>query len=189
VLDKDVVSDDLLCTASKGLQKVLETPETWFWLDEPIKLLDAHGKRSPARLAVQAIFNAHSQQDMPFTLIKGEGLVPNESLEDMQAHVSVTVNGEPQFSSESVANDSDPFWNLRKEVPMWQGEGAENKLEFQVFDGPALVGTASLLQESVQGCHGNLQQLAVLNAEGEAKGKLLFALGDLHEEVLKALVM
>lgn len=77
VLDKDVVSDDLLCTASKGLQKVLETPETWFWLDEPIKLLDAQGKRSPARLAVQAIFNAHSQQEVPLTLIKGEGLVPN----------------------------------------------------------------------------------------------------------------
>lgn len=88
-----------------------------------------------------------------------------------------------------MTNDSDPFWNLRKDVPMWQGEGAENKLEFQVFDGPALIGTASLLQESVQGCHGNLQQLAVLGAEGKAKGKLLFALGDLHEEVLKALVM
>lgn len=48
IFDKDIGTDDFICGALKGIQKVLETPETWFWTDEPLSLFDNKDKRIKA---------------------------------------------------------------------------------------------------------------------------------------------
>lgn len=108
LFDKDIGADDFICSALKGIQKALETPETWFWTEEPLSLFDNKDKRiKAAKLKAHVIFHSHVQktQQIPFNLIKGENLVPFENVDQMQALVKVKVNGEDVFQTKSIARD------------------------------------------------------------------------------------
>ena len=119
IFDKDIGTDDFICGALKGIQKVLETPETWFWTEEPLSLFDNKDKRiKAAKLNVHVIFQADKVKTVPFNLIKGENLAPSETLDQMQSLVKVKVNGEKVFDTKSISKDTDPFWNHVSDVQL-----------------------------------------------------------------------